>query len=289
MCLSTRGEMGKLKTFYSANSIKNFLQSEFQDQNIGFVPTMGALHHGHLSLIDRSNEENDITVLSIFVNPKQFNNPEDLEKYPRKIEEDLALLDHYGSQVIVFIPEVDDVYPKDFTSVNIDLGELATTMEGEFRPGHFQGVVDVIYRFYEILHPTRAYFGEKDYQQLAIMRFMVEKCGLEKEVVGCDIIRENSGLASSSRNFRLSEKDKQDALVIYNSLSKAKELAKDHSISEIKEMVKRNFENSTLELEYFEIVHPHTLRFLNEWVPGARACIAAFCNGVRLIDNMQLT
>lgn len=279
-------DMNDSTIYTTVNSLRNHL-ANFTGQTVGFVPTMGALHHGHLSLVKQAMEECDHVVVSIFVNPTQFNNQEDLKKYPRTLEKDVELLNTVG-EVSVFAPEVDQVYPSDFKKIDLDLGSLGEVMEGKFRPGHFEGVMNVVKRLFDIVQPQRAYFGIKDFQQVAVIRFMVRELNLPIEIVPCAIIRELSGLASSSRNVRLSPREKEEALVLYHSLQRASKLMLKLNPDEVTDLVKKVVDSSPLELEYFEIVHPDTLQPINRWVPGANACIAAYCGAVRLIDNMQL-
>lgn len=260
-----------------------------RDKTIGFVPTMGALHDGHGSLVQQSIRENNITVVSIFVNPRQFNNLEDLKKYPRTEEKDIQFLEKTGVD-IVFIPSVEEMYSVDFVPSKIDLGRLENLMEGKMRPGHFDGVIQVLTRLFQLVQPHRAYFGLKDFQQVAVVNRMVKLQNSSIEIVSCPIYREPSGLAYSSRNLRLSENEKGNAVFIYRSLIKAKELAKTLSPSEIVTVMQNDYANSDLELEYFEIVHPETLESLSEqWTENAVACVVAHLGGVRLIDNMVLT
>ena len=264
----------------------SFIKSE--GKTIGFVPTMGALHYGHISLVSSAMSQCDITIVSIFVNPTQFNNTDDLLKYPRTLEADVELLSTINCDV-VFAPSVEEMYPKNRDSIQLDLGNLANLMEGKFRPGHFDGVVDVVSRLFEIVKPTKAFFGLKDFQQVSVINFMTKKLNLPVEIVACPTLREDSGLAMSSRNMRLSELGKKDALHIYRSLSLAKELASNFSPFEVKEKVINYFKEGKLELEYLEIVNPTTLESLNtEWVDGSTACIVAYCGDVRLIDNLKL-
>ena len=259
-----------------------------EGKTVGFVPTMGALHYGHISLVSLAMRQCDVTVVSIFVNPTQFNNPDDLLKYPRTLESDVELLSTINCD-IVFAPTVEEMYPENRKAIQLDLGNLANLMEGKFRPGHFDGVVDVVSRLFEIVNPTKAFFGLKDFQQVSVIRFMTSKLNLPIEIVACPTLRETSGLAMSSRNMRLSETDKEDALHIYKSLQLAKELAVTYSPLEVKEKVIEFFESGNLKLEYLEIVDPITLESLNsEWVNGSTACIVAYCGEVRLIDNLQL-
>ena len=249
---------------------------------------MGALHQGHISLIKSSLNSCDITIASIFVNPTQFNNADDLSKYPRTLTEDLALLSTFNCD-IVFTPSEIEMYPENYEATRIDLGNLANLMEGKYRPGHFDGVVDVVSRLFNIIKPTKAFFGLKDFQQVAVIKFMTNKLNLPVEIIACPTLRETSGLAMSSRNLRLSEPDKIDALLIFKSLNLAKRLAADFSPLYVKEHVISYFKKGNLDLEYFEIVNPLSLESLDEeWVKGATACIVAYCGNVRLIDNLQL-
>lgn len=259
-----------------------------EGKTVGFIPTMGALHYGHISLVSLGMRQCDVTVVSIFVNPTQFNNPDDLLKYPRTLESDVALLSSINCD-IVFAPSVEEMYPKNRKAIQLDLGNLANLMEGKFRPGHFDGVVDVVSRLFEIVNPTKAFFGLKDFQQVSVIRFMTSKLNLPVEIIACPTLRETSGLAMSSRNMRLSETEKEDALHIYKSLLLAKELSASNSPLEVKEKAIEFFETGKLKLEYLEIVDPITLESLtSEWVAGATACIVAYCGEVRLIDNLQL-
>lgn len=280
--------MGDSQVFTSVKSLQKRLHTERKNSSIGLFPTMGALHHGHIALVKQAMVENDIVVVSIFVNPTQFNNPDDLEKYPRMLEKDIELLNEAGD-IVVFAPDVDAVYPDGFEKLNIDLGKLGETMEGEFRPGHFDGVMNVVKRFFDIVKPSRAYFGMKDYQQVAVIKRMVKETNDPVEVIVCDIIREESGLASSSRNVRLSKKQKEEALIISQTLNFLKSIADKCPPMKAWEKAKQFFRDGKLELEYLEIIHPVTLKRLDtKWVPGAHACIVAYSGEVRLLDNIQL-
>ena len=279
--------MGDIEVFKTVVSLQSKLQSDYKKSKVGLVPTMGALHEGHMTLVQKSIEQNDCTIVSIFVNPTQFNNPEDLEKYPRNMDRDLELLEKEGD-IIVFAPPVSEVYPDNYQTVKLDLGRMGLVMEGKFREGHFDGVVNVVNRLFEIIHPTHAYFGLKDFQQLAVIQFMTEKFALDVNIVGCEIFRETSGLASSSRNQRLTDSQLDEALAISQILKHAKNASENNSIQEVIDEAKRSFEASSLELEYFQIVNPRTLMDLEDWMPGAHACVTAYCGGVRLLDNLQL-
>lgn len=260
-----------------------------EGKTVGFVPTMGALHEGHLSLVKRSKESNDVTVISIFVNPTQFNNADDLKKYPRTLEADCTLLETIGGVDIVFAPNVDTMYPADYNYIPIDLGTMDQVMEGKFRPGHFQGVVQVVKRLFDLVNPHNAYFGQKDFQQVAVIRFMVNHFNLPLNIVSCPIIRSEEGLALSSRNARLSEDEKQEALIISQTLYGMMERVDTKTPKELVIWGTDQIKNAGLEVEYIEIVNPNTLESLtDEWVPSTVCCVTAYCGDVRLIDNMVL-
>lgn len=279
--------MNDLLTFYTVESLQNFLISSRGERTVGFVPTMGALHRGHLSLVEKAQKMSDLVIISIFVNPTQFNNQEDLDKYPRTLEQDIQLLKSMGN-VVIFAPNVKEIYPTWYRPVQVDLGDLANVMEGEFRPGHFDGVVNVVKRLFDIVLPDLAFFGLKDFQQLSVINHMVKALHLKVIVVPCDIVREESGLAYSSRNARLSISEQKEATLIYQTLCEAKARSKSDTIKEVELFVSEMFSKSSLELEYFQIVDPITLQTLKEWTPSAHGCIAAYCGSVRLIDNMPL-
>jgi pantoate--beta-alanine ligase len=256
--------------------------------SVGFVPTMGALHEGHMALVNRAKKECDLVIVSVFVNPTQFNNPDDLKLYPRTPEKDTDLLRENGCDV-AFFPGRDDVYPKDLVIQTVDLGEMEKVMEGAFRPGHFKGVVQVVWRLFDLVKPTKAYFGLKDFQQVAVIKYMVKKLQLPVEIVPCPTLREPSGLAMSSRNMRLSERQKEDAVVIFRTLTFMKENASNYSPAELTALGSKTIEESSLKLEYLQIVDSVSLKPLgNVWSESATACIAAYCGEVRLIDNMTL-
>lgn len=266
-------------------SLKTAIQT---NKKIGFVPTMGALHEGHLSLITKAKETCDLVVASIFVNPTQFNNPADLDKYPRMPEEDAALLESVGCDFL-FLPTTESIYPEGYEHLKMDLAPLDEVMEGKYRPGHFAGVIDVVSRLFDIVKPTHAFFGRKDFQQVMIIKYMTKKLNLPIEIVVGETIREQSGLAMSSRNLRLSEQQKQQATVIYETLSFGKEMAPFLSPQEVLIEMISILEVSPLELEYLEIVDAETLLPLTDfWLPGATACVVAYCGEVRLIDNLEL-
>ncbi|NDW19510.1 pantoate--beta-alanine ligase [Dysgonomonas sp. 216] len=255
--------------------------------SIGFVPTMGALHQGHISLVKKSIEENDITVVSIFVNPTQFNDKNDFQKYPRTLEQDASLLEKVGVDII-FAPTEKEIYPEPDTR-KFDFGMLDKVMEGKFRPGHFNGVAQVVSKLFDIVKPNKAYFGEKDFQQLAIIRTMVKQLNLPLEIVGMPIMREQSGLAMSSRNERLTAEERAEAAIIYKQLSESLKYSSDHNIEETIKYVTEGINDAKhLEVEYFDIVDGNTLQPITDWnsTDYIVGCIAVFCGNVRLIDNI---
>lgn len=265
--------------------------SEFKGSSkIGFVPTMGALHRGHLSLVERAKKENDLVVASIFVNPTQFDRAEDLLKYPKTLESDKQLLSSVGCDVI-FAPAVQEMYPEKIASQKFNFAGLDAVMEGKFRLGHFDGVGTVVKRLFDIVKPDNAYFGEKDYQQLMIVKKMVETEKIPVNIIGCRISREPDGLAMSSRNKRLTEVQRLEAPLIYKSLQKAKAMFPDNDLEKIKEMVSdKFFGNEILKLEYFEIADATTLMPADKKTEDKkyRGFIAVFADTVRLIDNIAL-
>ena len=259
-----------------------------QGKSIGLVPTMGALHEGHASLVKCAVAENDVVVVSDFVNPTQFNDPNDLIKYPRTLDADCALLEKEGAH-IVFAPSVEEVYPEPDTRT-FSYAPLDTVMEGKYRPGHFNGVCQIVSKLFMMVEPDKAYFGEKDFQQLAIIREMVKQMEFPLQIVGCPIVREKDGLALSSRNARLSEEQRQQALNISKTLFKSLEWAAGHSVEETQQFVEKSIaEAEGLELEYFEIVDGVTLQKISTWedAPYVVGCITVYCGEVRLIDNIK--
>lgn len=261
------------------------------NSSIGFVPTMGALHQGHLSLLEKSIQNNSHTVISIFVNPTQFNNPEDLEKYPRTLENDIEKIKSISSEILVYAPSVEDIYEGNTTSQHFDFDGLEHQMEGKFRAGHFDGVGTVVKRLFEIVKPNNAYFGEKDFQQLQIVKKLVEKEKLPVTIIGCPIYRESNGLAMSSRNERLTQEEREKASVIYKILSKAKALFSTENCQSVREFVSNEFEKiPEFDLEYFEIADEETLISCvsKESNKNYRAFIAVFVNKIRLIDTISL-
>jgi pantoate--beta-alanine ligase len=278
--------------FYGKAALIDFLKSiKTNHSTIGFVPTMGALHQGHLSLMNQSMQENQATVVSIFVNPTQFNNPEDLAKYPRTLEEDIKKIADLSPEILVFAPTIDDIYEGKPSSQFFDFDGLENQMEGKFRPGHFNGVGTIVKRLFEIVEPTNAYFGEKDFQQLQIVKKMVAKNNLKVIVKGCPIYREPNNLAMSSRNALLSPKEKEEASLIYKTLVEAKAKFKTNSASTVSKWVQNLFgKNPDFKLEYFQIADEATLLpcLRKNKNKNYRAFIAVFINNVRLIDTISL-
>lgn len=260
-------------------------------KKIGFVPTMGALHQGHISLVKSALLDNDVVVVSIFVNPTQFNSSSDLDKYPRTPDDDISLLKMLKNEVIIYLPEVSDLYDVSVTSKNYNFGGLENEMEGKHRNGHFDGVGTILNKFFRIVQPDAAYFGEKDFQQLQIVKKLVEVEQLPVKIVGCPILREKNGLAMSSRNKRLSEKQFEEATLIFKVLNEVKNKFTTSSISDLNELVAERFlQNPHLNLEYFEIANEDTLKTADQKNNGSkyRAFIAAYAGEVRLIDNLSL-
>lgn len=281
-----------MQVFREKKPLIEAIQKEKSNGNtIGLVPTMGALHDGHISLVKQALQQSNQVVVSVFVNPTQFDNPEDLEKYPRTLERDLELLEKTGADIWVFVPTANELYGKNISSEHFDFDGLEKVMEGKFRNGHFDGVGTVVKKLFETVTPDKAFFGEKDYQQLQIVRKLTEKTGLPVEIVGCPILREDSGLARSSRNERLSSQHREKAAFIYETLQKTKELFGTKSADYINKWVSERFENCPyLELEYFEIANSKTLKKINRKRKGNqyRAFIAAYADDIRLIDNIAL-
>ena len=267
------------------NSISN------RETSVGLVPTMGALHEGHLSLLSEACQHNTIVVISIFVNPTQFNNAEDLAKYPKTLDKDIEKIKTVSDDIIVFAPSVEDIYSGEMVSEHFDFDGLENQMEGKFRPGHFNGVGTIVKRLFDIVKPNNAYFGEKDFQQLQIVKKMVEKLKIPVTIVGCPIYRESNGLAMSSRNERLSAAERKEAAIIYKTLFQAQNLFKTKSAEVVYEFVIKTFEKQhRFELEYFEIADETTLLpcIRKNKTKKYRAFIAVFVNKIRLIDTISL-
>jgi len=274
-------------------SIKEF-EAEIESlktagKTIGFVPTMGALHDGHKALVIKSVAENDCCIVSIFVNPTQFNNLTDLEKYPRDLNRDANMLQGVGCDII-FTPKAEDIYQKDELNdrFDFDFGGLDTVMEGRFRPGHFNGVVQIVSKLFKLAKPDKAYFGEKDFQQLSIVHRMVKLLNFKVEIIDCPIIRESTGLAMSSRNERLTVEQRIKALeiskVLFESCNFAPQLTPDEITKKVISEINKNI---GLEVEYFDIVDVESLQTIHNWSKPSVGCIAVFCGEVRLIDNIK--
>lgn len=290
--------------FNSIQQLQNHLNSvRGQNKTIGFVPTMGALHMGHISLVTAARSGSDHVVCSIFVNPTQFNDPQDLEKYPRTLDADLPMLEKAGCDA-VFVPEVSELYSakeletkkqgledRSWTEgKTIDFGNLDKVMEGAHRPGHFNGVAQVVSKLFRAVKPDSAYFGQKDFQQLAIIRSMVKQLQMPIDIISCPILREPNGLAMSSRNERLSKQDREQAGIIYRTLSQVKDKAGTDSIAALKTFVQEQIgKQPGMQLEYFEISDAETLLpLVDPDKPKGVACIAVLLGGIRLIDNVLL-
>lgn len=281
-----------MEVLKNKKTLQDFIERQKEmGKKIGFAPTMGALHNGHLSLYAAARKENDLVISSIFVNPTQFNNAEDLEKYPRDTDRDISILKNSGLVDAVYLPQVEDIYPKKTESQRYDYDGLENEMEGKSRPGHFDGVGTVVEELFRQVKPDNAYFGEKDFQQLAIIKKMVEKKRLLINIKGVDIFRAENGLALSSRNQRLTEGRRNDSKIIFETLIKAKDWFKNISVNEIKERVNEIFSNQkNMELEYFLIANEKNLKEINTKEEGNfyRAFIVVNVDGIRLIDNMHL-
>ena len=271
------------------NRINNLMQPDF---SLGFVPTMGALHQGHLSLVKSALSNNNFVVVSIFVNPTQFNSTSDLSKYPRSLAQDIKILETVSKdKILIYAPEIEDLYGSKVKSESFNFRELESTMEGNSRPGHFDGVGTIVKRLLQIVNPNTAYFGEKDFQQLLIIKKMVEAEGLHVKIIGCPTEREPNGLAMSSRNSRLSPEEYHESAMIYEILKTVKQKLNSDGIPSIYDWVLKQFNNNPLfELDYFQISEIESLVPVKEKIPNKkyRAFIAAYIGGVRLIDNIDL-
>jgi pantoate--beta-alanine ligase len=279
--------------FKKATDLRNWIDAQWKkDDLIGFVPTMGALHEGHISLINASKKKDAVTVSSIFVNPTQFNDPKDYKKYPVTLEKDIDMLEKAGCDVL-FLPSVEEMYPEGFApKMHYDLGFLETILEGKYRPGHFQGVCMVVHRLLEIVIPGHLYLGQKDYQQCMVLARLVELTGLNNktEIVICPTLREADGLAMSSRNMRLNEAERKSAVTIYQCLNMIKENAEKHTPAELIKKAHSMLEKAGFKIDYVEIADAGNLSPVNNWDGKQKlvALIAAKMNEVRLIDNMVI-
>ncbi|MCL5246295.1 pantoate--beta-alanine ligase [Cellulophaga sp. 20_2_10] len=277
--------------FHKIEELENHFSTVSKGESKGMVPTMGALHSGHISLVKKALNENKHTIVSIFVNPTQFNNAEDLEKYPQTLKEDIALLETASKDIVVFAPSAQEIYNSDITSQSYNFDGLEKVMEGEFRDGHFDGVGTIVEKLFSIAKPDNAYFGEKDYQQLQIIKKLVEIKKIPVNVIGCPIVREESGLAMSSRNERLTPELRAEAAVIYQTLKDAKQKFGTESALEVTEWITALFKkNELLDLEYFTITDADDLKTIKRKSENKkyRAFIAVYANDIRLIDNIAL-
>lgn len=278
-----------MKIVSSIKELKAYLAEEKRDnKRIGFVPTMGALHQGHLSLVNRCVEDNNVCVVSVFVNPTQFNDKRDLETYPRTLEADCALLEPAGCDY-VFVPSVEEVYPEPDTRT-FDFGMVSQVMEGAKRPGHFNGVAQVVSKLFYIVEPDNAYFGEKDFQQIAVIRAMVDQLNIPVTINACPIVREADGLALSSRNTRLTAEQRQKAPLIARTLKESVTFAAEKSVQEVIDYVVNTINSDpVMEVEYYEIVDGKTLESIRNWsdTDCPVGCITVYCGEVRLIDNVK--
>ncbi|MCE5206255.1 MAG: pantoate--beta-alanine ligase [Porphyromonadaceae bacterium] len=278
-----------MEIIYSITRLKESLQKQrVAGKTIGFVPTMGALHAGHAALVTLCASENDVCVVSLFVNPTQFNNKEDLRRYPRTWEKDCLLLEQIGADVL-FAPSVEEMYPEPDNRF-FDFGLLDKVMEGRYRPGHFNGVAQIVSKLFAIIAPDKAYFGEKDFQQLAIVRAMVKQLKMPVQIVGVPIVRENGGLALSSRNTLLTEQERGDATNIYRVLRESVEMMKIATPDKVTDWVIDQIHAvPDLRVEYFEIVDGDSLQLVASWDDSESVvgCITVFCGDVRLIDNIR--
>jgi pantoate--beta-alanine ligase len=278
--------------FYTIEAITKYLKIQNPNTSIGFVPTMGALHLGHISLVEKAFSENNLVVASIFVNPTQFNNVDDLNNYPKSLESDIQKLENAGCHAL-FLPTTKEMYEVNQDELVIDYGQLENVMEGKSRPGHFKGVSTIVFKLFKVIQPNIAYFGEKDFQQLAIIKALIEDTRLPIKIIGCKIIREKDGLAMSSRNARLTAEERKVAPKIYQALLKAADLSKTQTIPYIKDAVIRQIESTPgMKLDYFEFVNAQTLQPISTWDKtnntNVRACIAVTIGNIRLIDNIAI-
>jgi pantoate--beta-alanine ligase len=280
--------MTKLNIINRLSTLNEILSNLEKGTSIGFVPTMGALHDGHGALIEKSLQENNFTIVSIFINPTQFNNSIDFENYPIQLEKDFEQLIKWGCKY-VFTPTKEEIYSPDYIFPGIELGEIENTMEGKFRPGHFLGVCQIVYRLFQLIQPKNAYFGLKDFQQVAVIQHLVNNFNLPINIIPCPTLRESNGLAMSSRNLRLSIAQRNQASILHTALQTAKTAAEKSTPEATKELISKMITDGGLIVEYVEIVHPLTLQKLTkEWVNNSVACVVAVINEVRLIDNLEI-
>lgn len=278
-----------MKIVDNIKELRGYLAEEKRNnKQVGFVPTMGALHDGHLSLVKRCVEENDVCVVSVFVNPTQFNDKHDLETYPRTLEKDCCLLESAGCDY-VFAPTVEEMYPEPDNRI-FDFGTVSAVMEGARRPGHFNGVAQIVSKLFYAVEPHRAYFGEKDFQQIAVIRAMVEQLNIPVKIIACPILREADGLAMSSRNVRLTPEQRQKAPLIARTLKESTTFAREKSVQEVIDYVIDTINaDPVMRVEYYEIVDGFTMEAIKDWADTTYpvGCITVYCGEVRLIDNMK--
>ena len=278
-----------MKIVDNIKELRGYLAEEKRNnKQVGFVPTMGALHDGHLSLVKRCVEENDVCVVSVFVNPTQFNDKHDLETYPRTLEKDCSLLESAGCDY-VFAPTVEEMYPEPDNRI-FDFGTVSAVMEGARRPGHFNGVAQIVSKLFYAVEPHRAYFGEKDFQQISVIRAMVEQLNIPVKIIACPILREADGLAMSSRNVRLTPEQRQKAPLIARTLKESTTFAREKSVQEVIDYVIDTINaDPVMRVEYYEIVDGFTMEAIKDWADTTYpvGCITVYCGEVRLIDNMK--
>ena len=278
-----------MKIIRNIKDLKQYLAQERQEnKRIGFVPTMGALHEGHMSLVTRCVAENNVCVVSVFVNPTQFNDKKDLQTYPRTLKEDCALLESVGCNC-VFAPSDSEMYPEPDTRV-FDFGKISQVMEGAYRPGHFNGVAQIVSKLFYVVEPDNAYFGEKDFQQIAVIRAMVKQLNISVNIVSCPILREADGLALSSRNTRLTKEQRQKAPLIARTLKESATFVPEKSVQEVIDYVVKTINSDpVMRVEYFEIVDGNTLESIRSCSDSSYpvGCITVYCGEVRLIDNIK--
>lgn len=279
--------MDAFRIFYDFNSLNNQIVKQYPGGSLGLVPTMGALHDGHISLIKKALRENQVVVVTIFVNPKQFNNITDLDSYPRTIENDCALLSEFEN-LLVCVPSESDVYPNKDPYSEVELGAINEVLEGRYRPGHFKGVAHVVHNLFHFIQPSSAYFGLKDYQQFAVIKKMAIKSGFDIRLEGCKTIRNKDGFALSSRNKNLNAKEQEASLIIIRTLQFVQENQTQYAPNELKKMAVDYFNQGQLKLEYLDIVTAGNFDQIENYNEGTVCCIAAFCGNVRLIDNVTL-
>ena len=279
-----------MKLLKSAAALSSFvLQSKKKGLSVGFVPTMGALHHGHISLIEKSRAENEITICSIYVNPTQFNNADDFKKYPKTIENDIDMLEKWGCDVL-FLPETNEVYTKDFIIQQYNLGYLETLLEGKYRPGHFQGVCQVVHRLLQIVMPDKLYLGQKDYQQCMVISRLIQLMQVNTEVVICPTLREPDGLAMSSRNLRLNKIQRRTAVQIFKTMQLVKNEIAPGNLNLLRQKAVNTLSDAGFSVDYVEIADAVSLEHIIDWNGSQKAVIlvAAYLDDIRLIDNLAI-